>query len=413
VNGVPDQEIFLGRQPILDRKGNVAAYELLFRSGQANRAGVVDDRAATATVINHAFANLGLEAVLGEFRGFINFDARLLLSDLIELLPRDKVVIELLETVPVDEPVLERVSALRNAGFMLALDDYAGDRALKEPLFHLVDVVKVEITGFAPAELARAVEDLRRYPVRLLAEKVDSREQVERCMRLGFELFQGYFFAKPAILSSRRVSPATQAILRLVGLVVADAEAPEIERIFRENPDLTVNLLRVVNSVAVGARQHIDSLKHALVVLGRNQLNRWLQILIYAVADRSGAKHPSPLTVLASSRGRVMEMIATAVGGGPSFRERAFMTGMLSLTDTLLGIPLAEILAPLPLAREVTQALLEREGQLGSLLRLAEALEQGEAGAIAAALLPLPGLDADIVNKVQMEALAWADSLGR
>jgi c-di-GMP-related signal transduction protein len=409
----PDHEVFLGRQPILDRDGNVAAYELLFRSGQANRATVVDDRVATATVINHAFANLGLESVLGELRGFINFDEKLLMSDLVELLPRAKVVIELLETVPASPAVLRRVRTLRDEGFLLALDDYVGDREQKEPLFRLVDVVKVEITGFAPDELQRATGELRRHPVQLLAEKVDTREQVERCRRLGFELFQGYYFAKPVILSSRRVPPATQAILRLVGLVVADAESPQIEAIFRENPDLTVNLLRVVNSVAVGARQRIDSLKHALVVLGRNQLNRWLQILVYAVAERSGAKHPSPLTVLASTRGRVMEMLATAVGGGPSYRERAFMTGMLSLTDTLLGIPLAEILKPLPLALEVSEALLERKGQLGDLLKLCEALEQGGAAGIVAAVRPLPGLDAETVNKAQTEAMAWADSLGR
>jgi len=407
------REIFLGRQPILDRKGNVAAYELLFRSSQANQATFPDNTAATATVINHAFANMGLDSVLGEHRGFINFDAELLLNDIVGLLPRDKVVIELLETIPVNAQILDRVRALKADGFMLALDDYTGNQREKEALFKLVDVVKVEITGFSARELEKTANELRRYPVRLLAEKVDTREQVDRCLHLGFELFQGYYFAKPVILSTRRVSPAAQAILRLVGLVVADAGTPEIEQIFRENPDLTVNLLRVVNSVAVGTRQRIDSVRQAIVVLGRNQLNRWLQILVFAVGDQTGANHPSPLTILASTRGRLMEMLATATGkSDATFRERAFMTGLLSLTDTLLRIPLADILAPLPVASEVKSALLERKGQLGLLLKLIEALETGDGVAISSALMTLPGLTAETVNLAQMEAMAWADALG-
>lgn len=407
------RNIFLGRQPILDRKGNIAAFELLFRSSQENRAMLSSDSAATAAVINHAFATLGVESVLGEHRGFINFDAVLLLSDVIDLLPRDKVVIELLETVPASPDVLERVKALKKAGFMLALDDYTGKYEDKAPLIELVDVVKVEITSFESDALERATRALRRFPVRLLAEKVDTREQVDHCLSLGFELFQGYYFAKPAILTTRRVSPAVQAILRLVGLIVADAETPEIEAIFRENPDLAVGLLRIVNSAAVGARQRIDSVRQAIVVLGRSQLNRWLQILIFAFGDSSGSKHPSPLTMLASTRGRLMEMLATAVvKDDVQLREMAFMTGILSLTETLLGIRLADILEPLPLAAEVKLALLERKGALGAMLNLTEILEKGDAATIQAALRHLPDISVETINQIQLEAMAWADALG-
>lgn len=407
------RDIFLGRQPILDRKGNVTAYELLFRSSMENRATLPSDTAATAAVIHHAFATLGVESVLGEHRGFINFDAVLLLSDVIDLLPKDKVVIELLETVPANPRVLDRVTALKAAGFMLALDDYSGDHEAKASLFALVDVVKVEITSFQPDALERAVRDLRRYPVRLLAEKVDSREQVEHCLSLGFEMFQGYYFAKPAILTTRRVSPAVQAILRLISLIVADAETPDLEAIFRENPDLAVGLIRIVNSAAAGVRQRIDSVRQAIVVLGRTQLNRWLQILIYAFGDSSGSKHPSPLTVLASTRGRLMEMLATAVvKDDAQLREMAFMTGILSLTETLLGMRLADILESLPLALDVKVALLERKGVLGAMLNLTEILEKGDARTIEAALKGLPEIPLETLNQIQLEAMAWADALG-
>ncbi|MEO8009579.1 MAG: HDOD domain-containing protein, partial [Betaproteobacteria bacterium] len=177
--------------------------------------------------------------------------------------------------------------------------------------------------------------------------------------------------------------------------------------------DLTVSLLRVVNSVAVGVGQRLDSLRHAIVVLGRAQLNRWLQILFYAIGDQTGASHPSPLTILATTRGRMMEMMATEMGNSDSsFRERAFMTGILSLTDTLLGVPLPDILAQLSLAPEVKRALLERKGELGMLLKLTEVLETGDAVPIAAALEPFSRLSAEIINVVQMQAMAWANALG-
>lgn len=410
----PQEEIFLGRQPILDKQGNIAAFELLFRSGSLNQASFVDGSVATATVINHAFVNLGIEAVLGEHRGYINFDTSLLMSDLVELLPRDKIVIELLETIDVTDDVISRVELLKSQGYLVALDDMRADDFRKAHLFPHIDVFKVEISDVPGNELRQTVAALRRYPGRLLAEKVDSHEQAAMCRELGFELFQGYYFARPLVLSRRKVSPATQRIMRLIGLVVSDADAEDIEAVFREDPELTVSLLRVVNSVAVGARRKITSINHALIVLGRSQLNRWLQILMYALGDRPGVRHPSPLTTLASIRGRFMEQVSKALGDKKaSFCERAFMVGILSLSDALLGLPLSDILEPLPLDSEVKRALLDRAGQLGTLLDLTVAVESSDHGGIAAAVSALPALSAEHINRVHIEAMGWADSLGQ
>lgn len=410
-----EQEIFLGRQPILDKAGNVAAYELLFRCGDANSASFVDGSLATATVINHAFANLGIESVLGTLRGFINFDTELLLSDLIELLPKDKIVIELLESIDGNSEVIKRVSALKHQGYMLALDDYLlADEARKRDLFPLIDIVKVEIAGLQPQEIRKVANAFRRLPVRLLAEKVDTQEQVDQCKQLGFELFQGYYFARPSVITSRKISPTTQTIMRLIVLVASDAASEKIEAVFRETPEMTVNLLRIVNSVAVGARQRITSIRHALVILGRNQLNRWLQVLMYAFGDSPGVTHPSPLTALASTRARFMELLSVELEhGDTALSERAFMVGMLSLTEALLGIPLEQTLAPLPLETEVRDALLLRSGRLGNLVSLAEALERADTTAISKFLSAFPGLRADRVTDIQIKAMTWSNSLGQ
>lgn len=410
----PAEQIFLGRQPILDKQGSIAAFELLFRSGTLNRASFVDGSVATATVINHAFVDLGIEAVLGDHRGFINFDTALLMSDLVELLPRDKIVIELLETIEITDDVISRVKFLKSQGYIFALDDMRQADISKAKLFPHIDIFKVEIAGVSASELRQTVAALCRYPVRLLAEKVDTHEQAAMCRELGFELFQGYYFAKPLVLSRRKVSPATNRIMRLIGLGIRDANAEDIEAVFREDPDLTVSLLRVVNSVAVGARQRITSISHALMILGRNQLNRWLQILMYTLGDAPGVKHPSPLTTLASIRGRFMEQISKALhSSSTSFRERAFMVGILSLSDALLGMPLAEILQPLPLDVEVKRALLNRSGLLGMLMNLTVALENSDQRGVAEALAALPALSLELINRAQIEAMEWADSLGR
>jgi len=410
-----EQEIFLGRQPILDKAGNIAAYELLFRCGDANNASFVDGSLATATVINHAFAHLGIESVLGTLRGFINFDTELLLGDLIELLPKDKIVIELLESIEINDAVIKRVDSLKRQGYMLALDDYLlGDEASKHDLLPLLDIVKVDIAGMSPEQLGKVPEVLRRFPPRLLAEKVDTHEQVASCRQLGFELFQGYYFARPSVITSRKLSPATQTIMRLIVLVTSDAASDKIEAVFRESPEMTVNLLRIVNSVAVGARQRITSIGHALMILGRHQLNRWLQVLMYALGNGPGVTHPSPLTALASTRARFMELLSAELENGDTgLSERAFMVGMLSLTEALLGIPLEQTLAPLPLETEVRDALLLRSGQLGELMSLAEALEKSDSAAISKALVAVPGLQADRVTQIQIKAMNWANSLGQ
>lgn len=196
-------DIFLGRQPILDRQQRVLAYELLFRqSATASDACVVDDDRATAEVIKHAFSDLGIRTVVGRSRAFVNLGAETLMSHAIEELPQRQVVLEILETVDIDEQILQRCHELKAKGFQLALDDFVNYSEAYEPLLDIVDIVKVDVLQVAPGALADLVRRLRLRPTRLLAEKVDCLRSARECLALGFDLFQGFFFSRPAIIAA-------------------------------------------------------------------------------------------------------------------------------------------------------------------------------------------------------------------
>jgi c-di-GMP-related signal transduction protein len=400
MHSAPTQELFLGRQPILDRKRNLAAYELLFRSGRFNGATFENDVFASATVINHAFTELGVEAVLGKHPGYINLSAGLLMSDVIELLPRGKVVLEILETVKVSRALIDRCVELKEGGFTLALDDFVGHET---KLLGLVDIVKVDVQRLTPAALESVTRRLAPWDCKLLAEKVDSQEQADRCRDLGYELFQGYYFARPYVLTGRRESRAESALMRLLQLLLGGGK-DGVDAVLAEHPELTESLSRLARLVTGG-----DSL--AAPTVRRPQ--RWLPLLIYMLSGAPGAEVPSPLLILAATRGKLMELLARALRPSDrEFQERAFLTGTLSLVNALLAAPLSEILGTLPVAEDVRSALLERDNELGALLNLVEALEISEVGLIEGALAHVAGLDHGRVIGLQVEAMRWADSIG-
>ena len=405
---MPTTEIFLGRQPILDRDQRVVAFELLFRSGRTQAAGVTDDMQATASVIQHAFSEMGAQAVLGPHLGFINVNAEMLLSDLVEILPREQVVLELLETVTVTDAVVARCHALKQMGYRIALDDFVFDDSYR-PLLALADIVKIDLMQHTDDALRALVGQLRQWPVKLLAEKIDSHEQADFCRALGFELFQGYYFAKPAVLSVKRANPAQLALLELLDLVLADADTAEIERVFKQNANLTYNLLRLVNSAGGGAVRRIETVSQAIMLLGRKQLQRWLQLLVFTLQE--GTPYPSPLLLMAAARGRMMELLAQRRGGDAALRDQAFMAGIFSLIENVIGKPLAEILQDLNLGETMNAALLRREGTLGALLDLVESVEQQDLGHTLTLLDAAGGLSLSDLTVAEIEAMVWTHQI--
>ena len=407
-------EVFIGRQPILDRSQQIVAYELLFRrSHQRNCAEVYDHLAATAKVIMHAFADLGIEAALGPYKGFINCDEAMLLSDLLEALPPDKIVIEILETVEATPAILERCTELKARGFSFALDDFGkGEAQYNKQLLDLVEIVKVDVLAVAEADLYEVTRSLQKWPLRLLAEKVDSRKQASICHDLDYELFQGYYFGKPMIVAGKKLGRSQLALIRLLGLVLEDAQTPELEKVLKQEPGLTMNLMRLTNSAAAGARTKVSSLSHAVMLLGRRQLQRWLQLLMYS--DPASGSGANPLMQLAATRGMLMELLAGKLKpGDQQAADLAFMTGIMSLMPTLMSVPMEEILCSINLDNDVREALESRRGSLGAMLNLTEALEGDEGQTCHDLTAQLTGLDANVVNACLSQALAWASNIGK
>ena len=405
------RDFFLARQPILNREQDLVAYELLFRSAASGPANVTDDLAATASVIAHA-SELGMENVIGASLGYINVDASVLMSDFVQFLPREKVILEILETVEVTDSIVARVGELVQAGYRFALDDVIAESDGMQRLLPLVEVVKVEINDMAFDKLSRLSGRIKTAQKKLLAEKVESVEQFQQCLALGFDYFQGYYFARPVVLSGKKLSPSQVTIVQLMSQIVADADGADIERSIKQDPSLGLTLLRLVNTPAAGVLQRIDSIGQALLVLGRRQLQRWLQILLYAETGKPRAT-ASPLLALAATRGRLLELMAAKIQpGNRNMADIAFTVGIMSLMDALFGLPMERILTELSVADQVRDALLLREGIYGDMLKLAESVEHlKEAGPQVSALLHKLNLSSEEFYALQVAAFEWSDSI--
>ena len=404
------EKFFLGRQPILDRNQEIVGYELLFRSADMDHAVFESYSHASSNVITHALASFGMHEVLGGKFGFINVHLGLLLSEMLELLPIGQTVLELLEMIRLDDQVLERCRELKELGFLLALDDHQFDASNTE-IYNVVDIIKIDILLTGMEALPEIVRQLRKYPVKLLAEKVETVEQFQICYDLGFDQFQGYFFARPVVLNRRKIDVSGLALLKLLQQLTMSDSVESIEMTFKENPGLSYNLLRLVNSVALGMREKIKTLRHAILLLGMNHLRRWTQLSLFAGHDSRSMNHP--LLEMAAVRGRLMEtMLRQLVGRAASDEqaEAAFMVGILSLLDVLFETPMDEIIANLNLNDDVSMALLKREGKLGRMLMLTEKLEVTDFDAVTVLLVEC-GVSLDQLLTAQLEAFNWRSSI--
>jgi EAL and modified HD-GYP domain-containing signal transduction protein len=404
---------FLARQPILNRGQRLVGYELLFRDARtAESAEFRNDAAATATVIAHA-SELGMGQVVGDQLAFVNVDEVGLMSDFIRFLPHDKVILEILETVEATPEILERIRELKRAGFRFALDDVIGETEDVQKLQPLCDVIKVDIKQMKPGTLPALARVLKNPKQKLLAEKVETVEEFRQCMDLGFEYFQGYYFARPVILSGKKISPSQRSVLHLLDLLDADASSHEIESMVKHDALITLNLLRLVNTPAVGTRYRINSVGHALMVLGRRQLRRWLQILLY-VKSGGAQEFTSPLLQLATTRGKTIELLVEHIKPGQRISaDIGFTVGVMSLMDTLFSIHMQELLESVNVLDEVRTALLERAGDYGVLLSLIENIERGRDTAALGQMLQQIAVRPAELYAIQLAAIEWVTEYSR
>lgn len=412
-----NEEVLLGRQPIVDASGSLVAFELLFRSvGKAvpgsGSPGRVDDLQASCHVIARSLADLGLTGSLGRFTGYVNADRSLLMSEVVEILPPGRFVLEILETTAIDAPLRDRIVELRKRGYRIALDDVCDADDPRFEFLSLVDIVKIDLIpqGTTQSKWKALTKKLKPTGKTLLAEKVESPDEFRQALDAGFDLFQGYFFARPQLLRSRRMSSSLPQTMQLIALLEQDPDIDTVAREMRRHPALTRSLLRQVNSVAVGLRRQIDSIATAVALVGLHQIRRWAQLLLYA--DGEGRPmHADPLMQQVGMRARMMELLALHWRPGERrFDEQAFLTGMLSRIDALFGLPLRDVVGGLPLTESVRDALLERAGPLGRLLSVCEARERADLRTLEALCRDLGDIDVARTALIESAAAAWTVS---
>jgi c-di-GMP phosphodiesterase len=397
--------IFVARQPIFDRDGRLSGYELLYRRNAEMAFADGDDcNTMSARVIANAFLGMNMRELTGDVRSFVNLTREQLLESTYEVLDRQRVVIELLENITYDEETMDACRAMHGAGYTIALDDFEFDEAYL-PILELTSIVKIVTMGRSNDALRAIVEQLRPFDVMMLAEKVETREDFERCKALGFDFFQGYFYARPETFSHPNVEVGNASTIRLLNLLQdPTSNDHDIERAFAADPGLTYKLMRIVNSAAMGA-QGIDSIRHAVRLVGRATLHRWVCVLLTAsFAERGGVQKELALTALA--RARLCELLANRLPGSPS-ADTLFMTGLLSRMDALMRVPMAKVLDGIQVTSASEHALLSRTGKQAPFLLLTEAYESGAWNEVRELATDI-GVPPEVVAGLYRESISWA-----
>jgi len=392
-------DVIVARQPIFDCHSRLAAYELLYRAHGMDHAAVDDGERATATVVTASFMDIGINRMVEGRLAFINVTREFILSGAALALPAEQVVLEILEDVEVDADLVDAVAALTRAGYRIALDDFTFE-ARWHPLLQLAHIVKIDVMALTLEQVREQVELLAPYRVELLAEKVESEAAFHALREMGFGYYQGYYFARPVIVSGTRMPSSRLAVLEL--LAVLNDPASDVEQITAlvvQDPALSYRLMRFINSAAVGLPQQVTSIHRVVIYMGLSVVKRWVSLMVLASIEDK----PVELTRLALVRARMVEQICAHTRGCDA--GAGFTVGLFSLLDAFMDRPLPELLAELPLSADVQGALLRGEGAAGAALRCALCWEraQWDAAALSAAHIPPATL-----ARMYLDAVQWA-----
>ncbi len=394
-------EFFLGRQPIYDRSMDVCAYELLYRRNNANSADVIDGSLATTQVVYDAFIEIGLDHLVGPHLAFINMTTELICGEHTLPFSTEQVVLEVLEDVPVDDPdVLRCLRSLSNHGYTIALDDFIY-REAADSLISIADIIKLDVLSMDRTDIAAHVRQLKSRNVRLLAEKVETKEDFKYCHDLGFDYFQGYFLSKPEVLQGRRVPTNQLGLMQLFALLQDhNLDVDKLEKVILNDVTLSYKLLRYINSAYFSLPRKIESIRQAVVYIGFRALKKWATLMgLLKSNDR-----PSELLVTAMARARMCELLGAALGRSDT--DTYFTVGLFSTLEALLEAPLEEILKSLPLSTELYQALVAQEGEAGKALGCTLAYERGDWDHAS-----LAGLTPSQITRSYLDSIAWADEM--
>ena len=403
-------DVLVARQAIFDRQRKLYGYELLFRSDAISNAfDGTEAAAATMQVLSNTLMTIGVEQLLGGKKAFVNFDHRLLLANMHLTLPRDSIVIELLETVVPTKDLVALCQSIHEQGYCLALDDFTGEPDLAA-LAQITNVIKVDMRLSSEEEQERLIRKYKPRSVLMLAEKVESYAEFQWALHAGYDLFQGYFFARPEIVRSRHIPAIKAACLRLLReMQKDDLDFDRLRELIREDVSLTYQMLRYVNSALFGRSGEIRSIARALAFLGEENIRRWVALVTLPML---ATDKPSELVKLSLVRARFSERLAEL--GHIGSPNEAFLMGMFSLLDALIDQPLEEALRSIDLGRGITEALLgiaTNEDFLACLYRLTCSYELGN-WEETERLSRSCGIPLATIGQAYLDSAAWAAHVG-
>ncbi len=401
-------EAHIGRQPILDKRQAIVGYELLFRhNSEVSHAEVISDIQAGTTILANTLGNIGSNWLVGDTLAFINVSNPMLETDFLDLLSAKRTVLEILETAQATPALLARCQKLRAQGFQIALDDFVLTPE-SSPLINIAHYIKIDVRASDQKNIDAILSKVEKSPEKkLIAEKIETREEFLLYKKLGCHFFQGYYFARPETLSAKVINPAHANILNLLNKIRNNADMDVIDMFFKRDVALSFKLLRYINSVGFGLSCQIQSIRHALTILGYQQLYRWLTLLLVTANEDSTAPALMKTTVI---RGRLTELLGHTYLDKHEW-DNLFIVGIFSLLDVMLEMPMENILAQLNLPESIGDALLRREGMYGPFLALAEACEGTDLGHLKKMAESLQ-LEPEQVNQSHLAALAWVEDLG-
>lgn len=402
--------VFVGRQPIFDRKGNIYAYELLYRNSEENKFPNINPEKATIELLTHTFLTIGIDQLVGKTKSLINFSKQLLRQGVADQLDPRLVIIEVLESVQITPEIIRILKRLKKSGFKIALDDFTlkHDQPCLAEVFRVVDIVKIDFLHTDQAERRRIEAVVKKHPkIILLAEKIETDADYAEAKKFGYLLFQGYYFSRPEIITGRELPPNYALHFHLLQKFnEAEPNVDQISELLMRDISLSYKLLRYINSLTFGIPNQVSSIRQAIMLMGLKEASRWLNILLLREVGRgSGRGREKALIDQSLARAKTCELLAKHTGKRNP--DEYFLTGLFSLVDLMMKSHLENILPQLALSDTITLTLLGEETEISPYLRLCEKVETLDLTLIREQAETI-NIEEEKLSKIITEAQRWA-----
>ena len=395
----------MARQPIFNKRKRIYGYELLFRDGMVNAFPDVDGDAATSRILSTSFLSNGIERITGRRKAFVNFTEKMITEKIPAMFPKKTIMVEILEDIEPNAAVVSACREMAKQGYTLVLDDFIYKPEMK-PLLALARIVKFDFRASSIEEIEAALKEMAAYRVKLLAEKIETHEEFQKALSMGFDYFQGYFFSKPEILKSRDISPSKITLLNIMSEANReDFRITELEKFVSRDLSINYKLMRYINSAYFGMFKKVKSIKQTLVLLGSKEVRRFVSLI--AMAQLVSGK-PDELIRASLIRARLCENLGKETVGKDG--SELFTLGLFSFIDAILNDEMGNIMEDLPLSEDIKNALTGGGGELADYLTLVSCYETGDWEKVSA-LAAKTGLNEEKAPELYMDAVAWADSI--